>query len=69
MNGLDFLIEARKIKTPKHVPILMVTTEGTMAKMEQALEQGADRYVVKPFTAADIERGMDLAALKMAAKP
>jgi methyl-accepting chemotaxis protein len=39
------------------------------AAMEQALEQGADRYVVKPFTAADIERGMDLAALKMAAKP
>ena len=69
MNGLDFLIEARKIKTPKHVPILMVTREGTMSKMEQALEQGADRYVVKPFTAADIERGMDLAALKMAAKP
>lgn len=62
MNGLQFVIEARKIKTPKHVPIIMVTTEGTLEKMGEALEKGADRYVVKPFSAKDLESSLERVA-------
>jgi len=68
MNGLEFLIEARKTKTSKYIPIVMVTTEGTLGKMDEALTQGADRYVVKPFKAADLENAMDLIAQKLATK-
>lgn len=67
MNGLEFVIEARKIATPKHVPIIMITTEGTMGKVEEALNQGADRYIVKPFTALDLEKNMNLIMNRMAA--
>ncbi len=67
MNGLEFVIQARQVKTPKHVPIIMVTTEGTMGKVEEALNQGADRYIVKPFTALDLEKNMNLVLNKMAA--
>lgn len=67
MNGLEFVIEARKVQTPKHVPIIMITTEGTMGKVEEALNQGADRYIVKPFTALDLEKNMNLVMSRMAA--
>ena len=67
MNGLDFVKEARKVKTKAHVPIIMVTTEGTMGKVEEALNEGADRYIVKPFTSQDLEKSMTLVMSKMAA--
>ncbi len=67
MSGLDFVKEARKIKTKTHVPIIMITTEGTMGKVEEALNEGADRYIVKPFTSTDLEKSIGLVMSKMAA--
>lgn len=67
MSGLDFVKQARKIKSEKHVPIIMITTEGTMGKVEEALNEGADRYVVKPFTSLDLEKNMTLVMNKLAA--
>jgi two-component system chemotaxis response regulator CheY len=61
MNGLQFVIEARKMLSANSVPIIMITTEGTLGKMEEALQRGVDRYVVKPFTTADIETGIKMA--------
>ena len=50
MNGLEFIVEARK-KTDHHIPIVMITTESTMAKVEEAMEKGGvDTFVCKPFT-------------------
>ena len=31
------------------MPIAMVTTEGEMSRVEQAMEAGANEYVMKPF--------------------
>lgn len=53
MDGLTFV---KKIRTKdKNVTIVMITTEGTMGKMEDALNEGVDDYVVKPFKAADLQ--------------
>lgn len=50
MNGLDFVKKVREIQT-RHVPVVMVTTEGTMGKVEEALNDAkVDCFVVKPFT-------------------
>jgi len=50
MNGIDLVNQIRS-KEKHHVPIVMVTTEGTMGKVEEALDQaGVDSYIVKPFT-------------------
>lgn len=50
MNGLEFIVEARK-KTDHHIPVVMITTESTMAKVEEAMEKGGvDTFVCKPFT-------------------
>jgi two-component system chemotaxis response regulator CheY len=50
MDGIEFLKEARKIDDINDVYITMVTTECDRLKVIEALESGADNYVVKPFS-------------------
>ena len=54
MDGLEFVSRVRQVD--KRVKIIMITTEGTFGKMEEALEAGLDGYVVKPFTPEALER-------------
>ncbi|MCD4826050.1 MAG: response regulator [Phycisphaerae bacterium] len=50
MNGLEFIIEVRK-QTDHHIPVVMITTESTMGKVEEAMEKaGVDTFICKPFT-------------------
>ncbi len=37
-------------KVANSVPILMISTEGSMEKVQEALKAGATNYVKKPFT-------------------
>lgn len=46
MNGLEFIQALREPKPP----VIMLTTEGTGDKREQAMAAGAVGYVTKPFT-------------------
>ena len=48
MNGLELITEVRKLN--KEVPIVMVTTEGSVEKVKQAVLAGANNYIAKPFT-------------------
>lgn len=48
MNGLEFVKELRKQN--KEVPIVMITTEGSEDKISEAIQEGANGYVCKPFT-------------------
>jgi two-component system chemotaxis response regulator CheY len=54
MDGLEFVTKVRNID--RRVKIIMITTEGTMGKLENALDQGVDEYVVKPFTPETLDR-------------
>ncbi|MGH2356146.1 MAG: response regulator [Chloroflexota bacterium] len=57
MTGVEFARHVRAMKLEKHVPIVMITSERTSAKMDEALgSAGADAYICKPFTADDVER-------------
>lgn len=55
MDGLEFLRQVKANGTLKEVPIVMVTTEGSKAKVMEAVELGAAGYVRKPFTAEQIK--------------
>ena len=55
MDGIEFLSRLKADNALKAVPILMVTTEGSQARVMQALELGAAGYVRKPFTAEQIK--------------
>ncbi len=51
MGGLDFVKAVRDRDELEDTPVVMVTTEGGQAAMSEAVELGANGYVVKPFTA------------------
>ena len=55
MDGIELLTRLKASDAFKTVPIVMVTTEGSQAKVLQALELGAVGYVRKPFTAEHIK--------------
>jgi two-component system, chemotaxis family, chemotaxis protein CheY len=55
MDGLEFLTKLRAEQVWHTIPVLMVSTEGTQAKVLEAVERGASGYVRKPFTADQIK--------------
>lgn len=61
MNGLELLSAVKTNEAWKNLPIVMVSTEGSQAKVLEAVELGAAGYVRKPFNADQIKE--KLAAL------
>jgi len=55
MDGLQLLSRIRSEKRWKHIPVIMITTEGSKSSVLQAVELGAQGYVRKPFTAEQIK--------------
>jgi two-component system, chemotaxis family, chemotaxis protein CheY len=55
MDGLEFLTRVRAEQAWEKLPVLMVSTEGSHAKVLEAVERGASGYVRKPFTAEQIK--------------
>lgn len=49
MDGLAFLKEFRKNPEHSEVIIIFCTTENEFNKINQALEYGANEYIMKPF--------------------
>jgi len=55
MTGVEFSKAVRKKGNTEHVPIIMITAEKSMGKVDTALnEGGANAYVTKPFTADQV---------------
>ena len=59
MNGLDFVKEIRKSHTKEKLPVIMVTTECGQGLLANALEEGANGYVCKPFTPETIRSALE----------
>ncbi len=55
MDGLEFLRTLRASEAAQHVPVVMITTEGSEARMAEAEAAGAKGYIRKPFTAGQIK--------------
>ena len=51
MDGIDFLRAARAEHGDERPVVMLCTTENTQEKILQALEAGAQEYVMKPFDA------------------
>lgn len=64
MDGLELLTKIRG--AGKDVPVIMITTEGSQAKVLDAVRLGANGYVRKPFTSEQIKEKV-LASLKLPA--
>ena len=55
MDGLQLLASVRASVQWRHIPVVMITTEGGEAKVGEAVRLGAAGYVRKPFTADQIK--------------
>jgi two-component system chemotaxis response regulator CheY len=60
MNGIDFVRKLRSQKEHDHVKLMMVTTENDAARIVEALDAGANEFVMKPFTFEVLEEKMAL---------
>ena len=49
MNGIEFLRQLRAEFGPDNPPVVFCTTETDMSAIEQAIETGAQEYIMKPF--------------------
>ena len=56
MNGLELLTRRGIERLHPHIPIVLVTTEGTEEDEERGRAAGAWDYLRKPFQPADVER-------------
>ncbi|HTT34018.1 MAG TPA: response regulator [Methylomirabilota bacterium] len=50
VDGLEFLKNLAGVESAKGVPVVMITTEGSEARVVEALSAGAKGYIRKPFT-------------------
>jgi two-component system chemotaxis response regulator CheY len=55
MDGIQLLTELKSRAESKHIPVIMITTEGGEAKVMEAVQLGASGYIKKPFTAEQIK--------------
>jgi two-component system chemotaxis response regulator CheY len=55
MDGLQMLAALKSSPERRHIPVVMITTEGGETKVGEAVKLGAAGYVRKPFTADQIK--------------
>ena len=55
MDGLEFLKNLASVDAAKGVPVVMITTEGSEARVVEALSAGAKGYLRKPFTPEQVK--------------
>jgi len=55
MNGFDVLVKVKTDDKYRHIPVMMVTTEGQKSSIVAAVRAGANNYLVKPFTVDELE--------------
>lgn len=64
MNGLDLLKKLRQNPALSSVAVVMVTTETEIQHIAEAMEAGANEYVMKPFTRDILVEKLELAGIR-----
>lgn len=69
LPGMDGLEVARQIRQESKVPIIMLTARSTEDDRVLGLELGADDYIVKPFSARELEARVRAVLRRAEGKP
>jgi two-component system chemotaxis response regulator CheY len=59
MSGLELLSAVKADPALKHIPVLLISTEGRVETVVEAANLGAAGYVKKPFTPAEIQAKLE----------
>jgi len=54
MNGIELIKQVRENETYKHIPIIMVTSDGNKGVLLEATEAGVNGFLNKPFTKEEL---------------
>jgi two-component system chemotaxis response regulator CheY len=63
MDGLEYMKALRDLPGAGEVRVVFCTTENDMRHIQEALEAGADEYIMKPFDAEIVKTKFDLLGL------
>lgn len=63
MSGIELLGKVRSDSACQGMKIMMVTTESEQSELERALHEGADEYVMKPFSRDSILEKLQIIGL------
>ena len=63
MNGLEFLQSLRGLPNGGTPKVVMCTTENDMSHIMQAMQNGANEYIMKPFDKEIVENKLSLIGL------
>lgn len=58
-DGITLVRELREELTTSHIPVVLLTAKTDMDTKLQSLQQGADSYITKPFSATYLEARVD----------
>jgi len=64
VSGMDLLEYLRRHAEWKDIPVVMLSTEAADVTVDQAMELGADGYVMKPATLEELEEAINTAFQK-----
>lgn len=62
-DGPDFLVRLRHMPGGEAPKVIFCTTENDVAHISQALEIGADEYIMKPFTPEILKEKLETVGL------
>jgi two-component system, chemotaxis family, chemotaxis protein CheY len=60
MDGMSFLKMVRKDAAYKGVKIVMCTSESEKTRVVEAIKEGANNYIVKPFTPETVKEKLGI---------
>jgi two-component system chemotaxis response regulator CheY len=63
MNGLECVKELRRARLQPEMKVMMVTTEADNSFISKALNNGADEFLMKPFTPESLREKMMILGL------
>jgi len=59
ISGVDFVKAVRDLGQKRNIPVIVVTTKGDKAKIEEVKKSGANSYLTKPFTLDQLRLKLD----------
>ena len=68
MDGLSLLKACKRDPMLKNIPFVMSSGNSDSSEMRQALEAGADAYVIKPFLFSELQDTLSKVRLKIGRK-
>ncbi len=59
-DGIDFIHALKLDPRNAQLPCILMSSDHAITRVEQALESGADEYLIKPFDTNDLQTKLNL---------